>query len=113
MCARLFAGASTAERLPSCWFSAVFFDLVQPSLMAQADHFLDENNFLLVVQACKQGLGRIGDAALIHRAIVEKLGLVAHLLDNIVGRVTLGARNSQVETIGAVMAEVMHRAVEA
>src|SRR5260370_12624513 len=81
--------------------------------MAQADHFFDENDFLLAVQACKQGLGRIGDVALIHRAIVEKLGLVAHLLDNIVGRVALGARNSQVQTVGAVMAEIMHRAVEA
>jgi len=80
--------------------------------MAQAHHFLDEDRFLLLVEACEQRLGRVGDIALIHRAIVEKLGFVAHLLNDVVGRITLCARNSQVETVGAVVSEVMHRAVE-
>ena len=43
--------------------------------MAQAHHFLDEGRFLFLVEACEQRLGRIGDAALVHRAIVEKLGM--------------------------------------
>src|SRR5436853_5526536 len=45
-------------------------------------------------------------------AVVEKLGLVAHLLDDVVRRVALGARNSQVEPVGAIMAEIVHGAVE-
>src|SRR6266699_310051 len=75
--------------------------------MAEAHHLLDKDCLLLVVEACEQRLGRVGDIALIDRAVIEKLGLVAHLLDNIVGRVALGAGNSQVEPIGAVMAEIM------
>src|SRR5258708_34745824 len=86
--------------------------LVKPALMTEAHHFLDEDRPLLAVETGKQRLGRVGNVALIDRAIIEELGFVAHLLDNIVGRITFGAGNSQVETIGAVVAEIMHRAVE-
>ena len=41
MCARLFAAVDPANPLA----------LVEPALMAQAHHFLDENLFLLVVEA--------------------------------------------------------------
>jgi hypothetical protein len=68
--------------------------LVEPSLVAQTHHFLDKDRFLFLIEACEQRLGRIGDVALVHRAIVEKLGFVAHLLDNIVRRVSFCARNS-------------------
>src|SRR6266481_346903 len=54
----------------------------------------------------------VGDAALIAGAVVEELSLVAHLLDDVVGRIALGAGNSQIEAVGAVMAEIMHRARE-
>ena len=80
--------------------------------MAQADHFLNEDHLLLVVEAGEKRLGGIGDVTLVHRAVVEKLGLVAHLLDDVVRRVALGARNSQVEPVGAIMAEIVHGAVE-
>jgi hypothetical protein len=42
---------------------------VESSPMAQAHHFLDEGRFLLLVEACEQWLRRIGDAALVHRAL--------------------------------------------
>ena len=67
---------------------------------------------LLVVEAGEKRLGGIGDVALIDRAIVEELGFVAHLLDDVVGRIALGARNAQIETVGAIVAEIVHRAVE-
>src|SRR6266403_3149625 len=86
--------------------------LVKPSLMAQAHHFLDEDRFLFLVEACEQRPRRIRDVALVHGAIVEKLGFVAHLLDNIVRRVSFCACNSLVEPVGAVMAEITHGAVE-
>src|ERR1700688_171710 len=80
--------------------------------MTQADHFVDEDGFLLVVEACKQGFGRVGDTALIHRPVIEELGFVTHLLDDVVGRIALGTCNAQVEPVGAVMAEIVHGAVE-
>ena len=49
---------------------------------------------------------------MIHGAIVEKLGLITHLLDDVVRRVTFGARNSKIETVSAIMTEIVHRAVE-
>jgi hypothetical protein len=44
MCSRLFAAAAAFEGTLA---------LVEPSLMTQADHFLDEGRFLLVVEACE------------------------------------------------------------
>ena len=86
--------------------------LVESALVAQAHHFLDEHLFLLVVEARVERLGRVGDAALIDGAVVEELSLVAHLLDDVVRRVALGTSNSQVEAVGAIVAEVVHRARE-
>jgi len=40
---------------------------------------------------------------------LEKLGLVTHLLDDVVRRVTFGARNSKIETIGAIMRDSASR----
>src|ERR1700687_1291209 len=45
-------------------------------------------------------------------AIIQELRFVAHLLDDVVRGITLGPCNSQIETISAVMPEIMHRAVE-
>src|SRR5690348_9624521 len=80
--------------------------------MAQADHFVDENLLLLVVETRKERLGGIGNVALILRPIVEELGLIAHLLDNVIRRIALGACNPQVQSVGAIMAEIMHGAGE-
>ena len=71
-----------------------------------------KTTFCLSSRLVKQRLGRIGHVALIDGAVVEKLGLVAHLLDDVIGRIALGARHPQIETIGAVMAEIVHRTVE-
>ncbi len=81
--------------------------------MAETDHLVDEDLLLLVVEARIERLGGVGDAALIDRAVVEELGLVAHLLDDVVRWIALRAGDPQVEAIGAVVAEIMHRAVEA
>src|ERR1700727_13346 len=89
-----------------------FYGLIQPTFVAEAHHFLDEERLLLVVEAREQGLGRIGHRTLIRRAIVEKLGLVAHLLDDVVGRVALGAGDPKIEALGAIVAEIVHGAVE-
>ena len=68
--------------------------------------------FCVVVQAGKQRLGSIGHVALIDGTVVEELGLVAHLLDNVVRRVALGARDAQIEAIGTIMSEIVHCTVE-
>jgi hypothetical protein len=51
--------------------------------MAKAHHFVDEDGFLLGIEAGEQ---RLGDIALIDGAVVEKPSFVAHLLDDVVGR---------------------------
>src|SRR6516225_1030684 len=79
--ARLFG--SGIDRRPAK-FRREIYGLVEPAFVAQADHFLDKDRFLLVVEAHEQRLGRIGDAALVHRAIVEELGFVPHLLNDVV-----------------------------
>src|SRR5215469_11243784 len=81
-------------------------DLVEPALVAQADHLIDELLLLLVVEARIERLGRIGHVTLVLRAIVQELRLVAHLLDDVVRRITLGTRDTQVEPVGAVMTEI-------
>src|SRR5437879_1831241 len=86
---------------------------VQPALVAEIDHLLNERRLLLVVQRCKQRLGRVGYSALIDGTVVKELGFIAHLLDNIVGRVALGACDTQIQPIGPVVAEIVHCAVEA
>ena len=88
-------------------------ELIETSLTAQANHFFDEDRFLLCIQARKQRLGSIGDIPLIHRTVVEKLRFIAHLLDNIVRGVALRPRNAKVQTVGTVVAKVVHRAIEA
>jgi hypothetical protein len=67
---------------------------VKPALMAQANHFLDKDRLLLVVEAHEKRLGRVRNGPLIHGPIIKELGFVPHLLDDIVRRVALGARNS-------------------
>ena len=76
---------------------------IEPALVAQLDHFLNECLLLLVVQTRKQRLGGVGDVALIDGAVVEKLGFIAHLLDDVVGRIALGARDTQIEPVRAVV----------
>src|ERR1700724_4126715 len=72
-------------------FAASASRSIKPAFVAQVDHFLDEKLFLLVIEAHVERLGRVGDAALIDGAVVEELSLVAHLLDDIVGGVAVGA----------------------
>src|SRR5258707_11074595 len=81
---------------------------IQPALVAEIDHFEDEDRLLVVVQAGKQRLGSIRHVALIDGTVVEELGLVAHLFDDVVRWISFGARNAQIEAIGAVMPEIMH-----
>src|SRR3954447_12502986 len=85
---------------------------IQAALVAEAHHFLDENLFLLVIEASEERLSCVRNIALIHCTIVEELRFVSHLLDNIVGRVALGAGKSKIETVGAVMTEIMHCATK-
>src|SRR5262245_16951803 len=61
--------------------------LVQPALVAEPYHLVDEDLLLLVVERRKQRFGGICDVALIEGAVVEELGFVAHLLDDVVGRI--------------------------
>src|SRR5436305_9996653 len=68
--------------------------LVQSPFPAEPHHLLDENSFLPRVQAGKQRLGGVRDRPLIDRTIVEELGFVAHLVDDVIGRVALRACNS-------------------
>src|ERR1700755_3314587 len=93
--------------------SAPLHDLIQSAFVAELDHLVDEDLLLRVVQAREQRFGGIGDAALVGGAIDQELGLVAHLLDDVVGRVALGAGDAQVEPLGAVMPEIVHSAGEA
>src|SRR5665213_2112112 len=85
---------------------------VEPALVAEAHHLIDEDLLLLVVEARIKRLGGIRDIALIDGAVVEKLRLVAHLLDDVVRPGALGARDAQVQAVGAIMAEIVHRTVE-
>src|SRR5258707_15189791 len=82
-------------------------ELIQPALVAQANHFIDEDLLLFVVEARIKRLRGVGDIALIGGAVDQELRLIAHLLDNVVRRVALGAFDSQIEAIGAVGSEMM------
>src|SRR5258708_27148914 len=86
--------------------------LVETAFTAEADHFLDEDRLLFGVETAKQRLRRVGDIPLVDRPVVEELGLVAHLFDDVVGRIALGASDSQVQPIGTVVAEIVPGAVE-
>ncbi len=57
-------------------------------------------------------LGRVSHIALIDGAVVEELGLISHLLDDVIGGIALGAGHTQFEAIGAVVTEIVHRTVE-
>src|SRR5262245_46956552 len=85
---------------------------IQPALVAQPHHLVDEGLLLLVVEAREQRVGGVSHVALVEGAVVEELRLVAHLLDDVVGRIALGAGNAQVQPLSAVVAEIVHRAVE-
>ena len=87
--------------------------LVKPPFVAQPNHFVDEFLFLLAVEACIKRLGRVGDVALVLGAVDQELCFVAHLFDDVVGRIALGALNPQVETVSTIMSEIVHRAGEA
>ena len=47
--------------------------LVEPAFVAEADHLIDKNGLLLLIEAREQRLRRVGDVALINGAIVEEL----------------------------------------
>src|SRR5258708_12356792 len=63
--------------------------LVETAFTAEADHFLDEDRLLFGVETAKQRLRRVGDIPLVDRPVVGELGLVAHLFDDVVGRIAL------------------------